>query len=144
MPAFTAPWVVTGTSPATATTGVIGTAKGLGSLDAIKVVATLAGATGGTLNVYVQWTPDDGTTWYDLVAFPQKAANSAVTLHSVELSASTTDVSTIGTGTSPALTAGTAAGGTWGNQLRVLAVAGTSTSAGSTVTVKFYGVKLPR
>jgi hypothetical protein len=65
-PAMIEPKKITGTSPSSASTAVLGTAVfGLSDCDIIRVYATLQGATGGTLDVYLQTSFDGGTTWYD-------------------------------------------------------------------------------
>lgn len=43
----------------------------------LKLSCTAASGTSPTLNVYLQGTPDRGTTWVDVVSFTQLAASSA-------------------------------------------------------------------
>jgi hypothetical protein len=127
----------TATSPSSATTTAQTAVTGLGSYNTMSVYATLTGATGGTLDVYLQYSPDLGNTWVDYMHFVQKAAASAATIHyfSVSKSAQQTTITAVGTGTSPALAAGTVLGGDWGDRLRVVFVAGASTSAGASQTI---------
>jgi cellobiose phosphorylase len=53
----------------------------------------------------------------------------------VSKSAQQTTLATVGTGTSPALTANSILGGDWGDRLRTLMVAGSGTSAGAAQTI---------
>lgn len=126
------------TSPAAAST-VAGTpVTGLQGFRSMAIYANLQGATGGTLDIYLQFTPDLGTTWVDYAHFTQKAAAGAATkqVWTVSRSAQQLTIATVGTGTSPALTANSIIGGEWGDQMRVVFVAGTSTSAGALQTIK--------
>lgn len=132
-----------GTSPSSATTSA-GT-KIAGSLEAcesLTIVATLTGATGGTLDVYLQTSFDQGTTWYDFAHFAQVAgAAAAITKHwhvgrQVQ---SATGATTIGSGTSPALAANTILGGGWGDMMRVVYTAGAGTSAGAAQSILVIG-----
>lgn len=133
---------ITGTSPSSATTAVLGSSAGmLQNYDAIRVVATLRGATGGTLDVYLQ-SSVDGSTWYDYAHFPQLAdgASSVKYAFSVSRHAQQTSILTIGAGTSPALAANSVVGGDFGNQMRAVCVAGVGTSAGAVQTITITGV----
>lgn len=123
-----------GTSPAAPGTAATTAQGGFSDYEAITIVATITGATNGVLDVYVQHSPD-GVTWYDYVHFAQLAAGASAVTYACNPALSNAIV-TIGTGTSPALAAGTCAGGHWFDQLRVLYVAGASTSAGAAQTVK--------
>ncbi len=126
-----------GTSPAApgsaATTGV----GGFGEADSISIVATLQGATGGTLDVYVQTSYDGGATYVDFCHFPQLAgaAASSVRVWHVTRNLAQTTLTTVGTGTSPALAANAIVGGCWGDYMRLLFVAGGGTSAGAAQSV---------
>lgn len=128
-----------GTSPASASTAVVTGVSSFKNFDAITFIATIRGATGGTLDVYVQHS-QDGTNWYDYIHFPQlTAAAAAVTYH---YSPALNDVLTvIGSGTTPALAAGTCAGGHPFEYLRVLYVAGASTSAGAAQSISVMAVR---
>src|SRR5262249_6183355 len=50
---------------------------GLGAYKSLSIFSMLQGATGGTLDVYLQYSPDGGTTWVDYAHFPQVAAGAA-------------------------------------------------------------------
>jgi len=103
----------------------------------LSIFSTLQGATGGTLDVYIQYSPDGGTTWVDYAHFPQLAAGAGATsrVWSASKNAQQTTLTSVGTGASPALGANTIVGGDWGDRLRVVAVAGASTSAGALQTL---------
>lgn len=136
--------VITGTSPASATTAVIGNvAGGLQVYDSLQFIATIQGGTGGTLDLYIQ-SSVDGTNWYDYAHFAQLAAGAAAITRyfSVTRHAQVTTLTAIGSGTSPALAANTVLGGDFGTQLRLLAVTGASTSAGATQTIIINGTRL--
>lgn len=125
------------TSPASATTTAGTPVTGLGGYRSMSIYAKLTGATGGTLDVYLQYSPDGGTTWVDYAHFPQVAggASAIYRVWNVSKSAQQTTLATVGTGTSPALTANSILGGDWGDRLRTLMVAGSGTSAGAAQTI---------
>lgn len=120
-----------GTTAGTATTD-------LGRYRSMLVYASLQGATGGTLDVYLQGSPDGGTTWVDLVHFAQLAAGAAALYRvcAISKAGQQTTLTAVGTGSSPALAAGTVVGGDWGDRLRVVHTAGAGTSAGAAQTIK--------
>jgi hypothetical protein len=133
-------YVITGTTPAAAGTAAVGgKAVGLRQFDELKFVAELVGATGDTLDVYLQWSPDAGTTWYDYAHFPQLAAGAAAIKYVCTSQFGTTLPVVIGKGTTPALAANTCTGGGWGDQMRCIATAGASTSAGAAITITIFG-----
>lgn len=137
---------VTATSPSAASTAVLGTFHGLTRWEAFAVVAELQGATGGTLNVYLQRKITDDV-WSDWVSFTQLASGGAAVKYAVCPALSNT-IATVGGGSdatpAPALAAGSCAGGHPGDTVRVVAVAGAGTSAGTSQTVRLVaqrGVK---
>ncbi len=138
-------FTVTGTSPAAATAGtavVLGSPiLGMDKFKDIKVAANLVGATGGTLDVYIQWSPDNGTTWFDYAHFAQLASGASALQACCSSSFGTTVPVVIGGGTAPALAAGACVGGPFGSALRVICAAGTSTTVGAALTLVFYGVR---
>lgn len=137
--------VITDTSPAAAGTAVsAATLGGLGRFDALSFFVTITGATGGTIDVYLQTSFDGGTTWYDYAHFAQSAAAAAaVTKYFAVPNSDATGLTTVGKGTlaSPgvALAASTILGGAWGDLMRAVYVAGASTSAGATQTIAVVG-----
>lgn len=106
--------------------------------EAVDVVIELTGAVGGTLNVYLQGSPDGGATFYDLIAWPQAAAAATVKYYQSPLSLATTTATTVqvGKNLAPALTAGTVVNGAWTDRLRLVMVAGASTTVGAVVVVR--------
>lgn len=129
----------TGTTAAAAGTNVLATVKNgpLALGKSMTVYASLIGATGGTLDLYLQFSPDGGTTWVDYAHFGQLAAGASAIMKafSVSRAGQQTTLTTVGAGTSPALGAGTVLGGDWGDQLRVLAVSGAGTTAGAAISI---------
>ena len=133
---------ITGTTPAAAGTAALGTPAGmLQNYDALRIVASTRGATGGTVDLYLQ-TSVDGTLWHDYAHLAQMAdgAASATVVFSVSRHAQQTSITAIGTDLSPALAANTVLGGDFGNQMRAVAVAGVGTSAGRAQTITITGI----
>ena len=85
----------------------------LDDADAIDIKAELVGATGGTLDVYVQSSTSEGDEdWFDVCHFAQLASGAAAVNYRVQLGlvgqpASAAPVA-VGKNLSPALAAGTA------------------------------------
>jgi hypothetical protein len=132
--------LISDTTPAAASTAIGDVIVGLGNYDSLQIVADLVGATGGTLDVYLQTSPDGGTTWYDYAHFPQLLAAAAAIRYMVNVSSRTTSsIVVVGKGTTPALALNTVVGGTWGDRLRALYVAGAATSAGAAITISIVG-----
>lgn len=127
---------IAGTSPAAASTAALGQVADLDDVDSVQIYADLVGATGGTLDVYLQTSPDGGTTWFDWLHFPQLGAGASAVRYGVAPAQSNT-ITVIGKGTTPALAANTCVGGRAGNIVRALCVAGASTSAGAALTIWF-------
>lgn len=139
----TIPKKISDTSPASASTAVsAATLRDMSAFDAITILATLTGATGGTLDVYLQSSWDGGVTWYDLVHFTQLAAAGVVRTYKATLALSTT-ITTVGKGSvgtpGVALAAATVAAGHWGDLIRAVYVAGASTSAGAPQLIEIFG-----
>lgn len=134
---------ISGTSPASAVTAVVGsTVTDLDHYESLEIVATLQGATGGTLDVYLQNNPSgDGVTWVDWAHFAQLAAAAPATTvaMAVSLASQQTTPTAVGTGLSPALASTGALGGTWGRNLRCVAKAGASTTAGAPISITICG-----
>lgn len=133
--------VISGAAPSSATTAIVGAATaGLSSFPFVNVTATFAGNVGGTLDVYVQRYDPGLDAWIDWIHFPQRSAGAASATYYIPGTAAAADIYTVGTGTSFVLAADSHVGGHPGDQVRVYAVSGTSTSAGATVTVSFTGL----
>jgi len=135
--------VLSDTSPSAASSAA-GTSRayGLADCDSVTVIGSLVGATGGTLDVYIQTSHDDGTTWFDWAHFAQLASGAAAIKAMFHQGRdNNASVTTVGTGTTPALAASTVVGGGWGNQMRLAFTAGASTSAGAAIAVTIVGNK---
>jgi hypothetical protein len=112
--------------------------------DSMLVVGSLAAHTGGTLDVYLQDSPDGGTTWFDCAHFPQvSAAGTVKTAFSLSLSSTPVTIG-IGTTGSPgvALAASSVRPAPWSTgTMRIVAVTGAGTSGGNqTQTIYFVPV----
>lgn len=135
------------TTPASASTAASGkTIAGLHMYDALAVHASLVGATGGTLDVYLQYSPDKGTTWVDYAHFAQLADGAAAIqkFFSVSRFAQQTTIATVGSALTPALAVNTVLGGEFGDRMRAVYVAGVGTSAGAAISIKFVGTRAAR
>ena len=114
------------------------TADQIGNLseyDGVTVTTKLQGATGGTLDIYLQFF--DGTDWIDFL-HPAQLANGAAAVSAVYVPQipTTHTVVTVGRNTTPALANNSSVGGHPGEALRVLYVAGGGTSAGAVQTIR--------
>jgi hypothetical protein len=131
------------TSPASASTVVsTGTISGLASFEEIHIEAILTQATGGVLDVYLQRKLANNL-WSDYAHFTQLAAGSTVFKYSAR-SASAGGITVVGGGTDATpgvvLAANTILSGHPGTVLRAVFVAGVSTSAGATQTIRAFGL----
>lgn len=101
----------------------------------VTVVSKLQGATGGTLDVYLQsW---DGTDWVDWLHYTQLAAlTPAASLVYVPDYPIAHALVTVGRNLTPALAVNSSVGGHPGEALRMLFVAGAGTSAGALQTMR--------
>lgn len=130
-------FTIADTSPAAASTAAGTVIRGLSNFDWFTIDAALVGATGGTLDVYLQrlvGDPATSTTWRDWLHFPQLAAGGAAVLYSAQ-ALPVAAMSVVGGNTSPALAANSFVGGHPGEQVRALYVAGASTSVGAAVSI---------
>lgn len=139
---------VTWSSPAAAGTAIVAeTFAKLERYTEIHLTAELLGATGGTLDVYLQCKLN-ANTWQDCVHFAQVAAGAGVAYYAAALSGGAAAATAVGVGTdaSPgvALAAGTVLGFHPGTELRIVNVAGASTSAGASQSIWLRGFKFPR
>jgi hypothetical protein len=110
----------------------------LGDYEAVDIIAELKGATGGTLDVYVQNSPDEGLNWYDIIHFQQLAPGAATAYYQSPISNATTTTSpvTVGKGLNVALAPNVTVNGAFSDRLRLVLVAGVSTTAGAPVVVR--------
>ncbi len=138
--------VVTATSPAAAST-VVHTERfsNLNRYDSVTAVdAAIEGGVGGTLDVYLQ-RKLASNSWADWVHFPQLASGGAKihrTFDSSEVEAAPVTVG-FGTDSAPAvaMAAGKLACGHPGSEVRIIFVAGASTSAGTAQTITLHCVR---
>lgn len=131
---------ITGTSPASNIVAAIGPViRGLAKYDELKIVAQLVGATGGTLDVFLQHSPDNGTTWFDYAHFTQLADGAAAVIYNCSSRFGGTAPVAIGTGILPALGANLCVGGVVGNMMRCVGSAGAGTNTGAAVTITVVG-----
>ena len=134
-------YAISGNSPSTVTTATVGSvidtasADGAGNGLGLDLVASIAvvyagtGGTGGTLDLYLQTSPDN-TTWTDLVHFAQIASGTASKQRAVSSRWLTQNPAAVGQGTTPLLAASTAVGAPQ-RYLRLVAKTGTGTTAGA-------------
>jgi hypothetical protein len=142
---------LSGTVPNTASTTTVGKVVApsltadvntdLSKYTSLALYTELQGCTGGTLDVYLQVSPDCGTTWVDFMHFPQLAGGAAVvtTVTPFANAAATAPVA-VGKGTSPALAANTFVGGHPGDRMRVVFKTGAGVTVGTAQVIKLYGV----
>jgi hypothetical protein len=106
--------------------------------EGLVIDATLTGATGGTLDVYLQRKVADDS-WFDWVHFPQLADGAATKRYTVTITGNGSTIVEVGGGSdaSPgvALAANTAVDVTPGGDVRIVFVAGVGTSAGAAQTI---------
>lgn len=134
--------VLTFPSAAAAGTTVLGLIEGISRFNTFSLDALLLGATGGTLDVYLQRLVDTNV-WLDWARFTQLASGGAAIDYSIFFhpAASAPALTHVGqwgaaaVGGTPAgtqvITAGTVVPCHPGDQLRVVGVAGSGTSAGA-------------
>lgn len=132
--------LISETSPAAVGTATGGHVGMLQNYDSLTIRATLTGATGGTLDVYLQ-TSVDGSEWVDYIHFAQIAAAAAAVTKVVVVSRAGQQaaITTVGTNTSPALAANAVVGGDFGNQMRAVFVAGAGTTRGAAQVIRITG-----
>lgn len=130
---------ISDTSPGSASTAAGDQIAGLENYDWFTIDASLVGATGGTLDVYLQRMVNG--TWVDWVHFPQLADGAAAVRYVIDSSASPSvaGATVVGSGTTPALAANKMACVHPGSHVRALYVAGSGTSAGAVVTIDITG-----
>lgn len=108
----------------------------------IQITVVVGNPVGGSLDIVVQSSPDDGLHWFDQIHFTAFASGTGgaqvATLSAISQPASAVPVS-VGTGTPTSATSGLAAGtvvqGMGYNRLRLAMIAGTGTTAGVPVTM---------
>jgi hypothetical protein len=145
---YAASQTVSMTTPSSATTSVSTTNfTSVAKFESVDIIADLVGATGGTLDVYLQKKIDQAGTvkWVDWVHFAQLASGAAAIRHNISTNGNTVSATPVavgvGTTASPgvALAAGTFAGGLPTDTVRIVAVGGVSTSAGAAIKITIVG-----
>lgn len=139
-------FTISDTSPASASTAIGDVMPGLADYDWFTVDASLVGATGGTLDVYLQrmvGDPATSTTWVDWLHFPQLAAGASAVRYTIDSRTIEEGPIAVGSGTTPVIAAGALTCAHPGNQVRALYVAGTSTSAGAAVSIVIQAWRSP-
>jgi hypothetical protein len=131
------------TSPGSATYQVTTGVGGFAEYKAITILATVQGATGGTLDIVIESSPDDGVSWYEYWRLPTlQAAAAAVTYrYGPALNDSPTlvgknDLTGSTLTTTFVLGAGSVSGSHWFDKLRVRYVAGANTTLGAAQDIK--------
>lgn len=139
MPIQSHVFTISGVSPTSAAgSGPVGGTgnSGLQEFSRAAIVATIQGATGGTLNLIVQTSFDgkhvgDATkVWYDAGAFAQLANGGAVATFFIEINRASSGVAPVAL-TQGTLTAGQVLPGMLGDALRLFAVPGAGTTVGA-------------
>ncbi len=135
-------------TPSTATLGTIGPDStlpasqqgNLSEYESLDITVTIASnGSGGALDIYVQKSPDSGTTWIDCIHLPSRANAAAAVVYDQTLTRQSTETTPVVTGTE-VLAANTVVHGEFGDRLRFRAVAGSgTTTTGVAVTVKVMG-----
>lgn len=120
---------------------VLGIASPMDDWEAVDIAADLQGATGGTLNVYLQLSPDAGNNWYDIVHWTALAAAAPLAFYQSPLSLATNTAAPVAVGRNlaPSLGPGATAAvvnGAFSDRLRLVMVAGSGTTAGAPVVVR--------
>lgn len=137
-----APGTVASSKPVTGSLGLAGVCADLSQWSALSIEANLIGATGGTLDIFIQYNPSgDRLNWIDYGHFGQLAAGAGALKQVVSVStgAQNTTLATVGFNLSPALAASTFPGGAWADAFRLVFVAGAGTSAGAAITINITG-----
>jgi hypothetical protein len=141
--------VLSGTSPAAPGKAELARIRGLARYEALRIDALIQGATGGVLDLYLQRRIMNGATpiWLDWLHFTQLSAGGAAIVYSTWAGDNAPNVSLVTVGQMSddlstgafALAANTFIGGLPGDELRLVANAGASTSAGAVQSVYLTG-----
>jgi hypothetical protein len=140
--------LISDTTPTTAV-GAAASAANFDNLDHFDqglIVAELVGATGGTLDIYLQVYEPLSKTWYDYLHFPQLLDGAAAIIKAVPVTrvGKWETPITIGKNATPALAGDSCIGGDFGERMRAWYVPGATTTVGAAVKIKFIGTKLTR
>lgn len=134
-------FTISESSSASASTTLVGSSvKGLEAYDLLTIDAVITGATGGTVDVYLQKRvvkADGSNVWIDYLHLPQIAGGASAAYNvSISFLASLLAVG-FGTDGSPgvALAANNCAHGHPGTELRLVTVTGTGVSAAANIAI---------
>lgn len=139
---------ITFTTPSAASTVVhTSTFQKMAKFKRVIIVGDLVGATGGTLDVYLQYKiVRNGTVaWVDWLHFVQLASGGAAAryVHDTAKLLGVAAPLAVGVGTTAApgvaLAAATLASDLGGDEVRIVCVAGVSTSAGASISITLIG-----
>jgi len=136
-------FTLTATCSSTASTTEVGaTANGLLRFDWFTVDANIQGASGGTLDVYLQ-RQIEADLWADWLHFPQLTDGQAATQYCAQSGSDKTihavEQGTDGSAGTPVLAANTFIGGHPGNAVRLVTKTGAGVGTGTSQTVKITG-----
>lgn len=132
------------TSPAAAGHSLSTPVLGFTQFEWTQIIATVQGATGGTLDIVVE-TSADGSTWLELFRTVQLAAGATAATYTVDptpygiVTARGKNLTT-----TFVIAAGSCVGGMWLDRMRVRMVAGSGTSAGAVQSVSVVGLRQGR
>ncbi len=124
------------TSPAAAGAATTTPQTGFSKFFTYAFLGNLRGATGGTLDIVIEHSPD-GVNWYELGHFPQQAAAAAATAVFAVKSSGGGSITAVGKNltTTTVLAVSVFIGAPYFDTWRVRYVAGASTSAGAAQSV---------
>jgi hypothetical protein len=123
----------------TAGVAIGSTQNGFDKCNALSFFATLIGATGGVLDVYVQTASGPAAPFVDIGHFPQLTAGQTPAVKynaGISLTNTTLTPIVVGSALVPALAANNFVPFQWGDRFRLVFVAGASTTVGAAVSVQ--------
>lgn len=143
--------VFTGTTPAAPGTAILGQLQpnislngtpnfvetNMNKFESMAINCIRQGATGGTLDIYIQASYDEGVTWTDIGHYTQLAAAGSQVQDLVTYTRYQGTITPVITGDA-AIASNTFIQGEFSNRVRFKAVAGAGTSAGAAYTIKVY------
>ncbi len=126
-------------APGTVAGPVTKEAERLAGYSSMRIEATLQGAQGGTLDVYLQVSYDNGASWSDYCHFATLAAGAAAVTYGASVTRGAGSLlAVLGKNLAPILAANMCRDGEWGGRARLLFVAGPGTSAGTEQVVRLF------
>jgi hypothetical protein len=107
----------------------------LSRYESMMIVCQRRGATGGTLDIYIQVSLDEGATWIDIGHYSQLAAGAGQVTDVITFTRFQGTIAPVVTGDA-VMPANTFVQGEFTNRLQFKAVAGAGTSAGAAYSIK--------